>query len=780
MQRTDEPVLRDIVLVGGGHSHVGVLRRFAMKPLPGVRLTLICRDTHTPYSGMLPGYIAGHYSYDDVHIDLRRLAEFAGARFYGDEAVGLNREARQVLCAGRPPVPYDLLSLNIGATPQMHQVAGAADHAVPVKPIYRFNDRWLTLLDRLRRHHGHQRIAVVGGGAGGVELTLAIQYRLQRERCAAGFDPTEVEFHLLTASSRILPTHNPRVRRRFERILRDRGVHLHCDAPVESVSAGALRTVGGVELAADEIIWATQAGGAGWLRETGLDLDDDGFIRVAETLQTVTDPDIFAAGDIATLVNHPREKAGVFAVRQGPPLAENLRRRIQGQAIRPYRPQRKWLALISSGDRYAVASRGRVSFSGKWVWRWKDRIDRSFMTRFSDLPEMPAPRGARKAAVALTPADTETVSSAGMRCAGCGAKIAAPALGRVLERLSKDSERDDVVIGLDRPDDAAVLRLPPGHTLVQSTDFFPAFISDPYVFGQIAANHALGDLYAMGATPHSATAVAAVPHAHPAKMEDTLYQMLAGAVHTFAGAGCRLVGGHSSEGRELALGFTVNGLLADGQPALTKGGMRPGDVLLLTKPLGTGCLLAAQARLSARGRWIDAAIEAMRQSSMAAATCLREHEATACTDITGFGVAGHLLEMARASGSRVEIDPGTLPALPGARETLRAGVFSSLHAANRDAASDCLDAGDALDPENHELLFDPQTAGGLLASVPATNARSCLQALHGAGYGDAAIIGQVTDRGAATIMLRNDQRRGDGGREWESNPPDAFNASHRV
>src|SRR3972149_2346749 len=159
MQTPDPPVLRDIVLVGGGHSHVGVLKRFGMHPLPGVRLSVICRDTHTPYSGMLPGYIAGHYSYDEVHIDLSRLARFAGARFFRDEALGLDRGAGKVLCRNRPPVAYDFLSINIGSTPRMNDVDGAAEHAVPVKPINGFNERWQLPPGRGRRHDGATRRA---------------------------------------------------------------------------------------------------------------------------------------------------------------------------------------------------------------------------------------------------------------------------------------------------------------------------------------------------------------------------------------------------------------------------------------------------------------------------------------------------------------------------------------------------------------------------------------------------------------------------------------------
>ncbi|MBK5106297.1 MAG: FAD-dependent oxidoreductase, partial [Burkholderiales bacterium] len=302
MQVLDQPVLRDIVLVGGGHSHVGVLRNFGMRPVPGVRLTVICRDTHTPYSGMLPGYIAGHYSYDEVHIDLSVLAQFAGARLIRDEALGLDREAGKVLCRNRPPLPYDILSINIGSTPQMDAVAGASAHALPVKPIAGFNARWQQLLARVREHTGTTRIAVVGGGAGGIELALAMQYRLCNELRAAGRNPDDLSFELLTSSAVILPTHNAAVRRSFERVLAERGIAVHCSSEVVEVSAAQLRTASGATVAADEIVWVTRAGGAPWLGTTGLALDGDGFIQVSDTLQTVTDPKVFAAGDIASMI----------------------------------------------------------------------------------------------------------------------------------------------------------------------------------------------------------------------------------------------------------------------------------------------------------------------------------------------------------------------------------------------------------------------------------------------------------------------------------------------
>ncbi|MEY3871251.1 MAG: selenide, water dikinase SelD [Pseudomonadota bacterium] len=757
MQSPEQPVLRDIVLVGGGHSHVVAIKKFGMQPMPGVRLTVICRDSHTPYSGMLPGYIAGHYSYDDVHIDLRTLAAFAGARFYKDEVIGLDRASGKVLCKNRPPVPYDRLSINIGSTPRMSQVPGAAEHAVAVKPIHLFNERWLALLQRVRLHPGKTRIALVGAGAGGVELTLAMQHRLRHELQLLGRDPNELSFHLFTSSAQILPTHGARVRRSFEDVLAQRQVVTHCNSAVTQVSANGLQTANGELLTMDEIIWVTQAGGAPWLQQTGLALDDGGFIRVNEQLQSISDPLVFAAGDIASMVGHPLEKAGVFAVRQGTPLALNLRRSVEGLPLLAYRPQRSWLALISTGDRRAVASRGRwgagsaTGVLGQMLWRWKDRIDRGFMDKFRHFPTMSAqPAKPPTSTVKLDAEEAQqAISAIAMRCGGCGAKVGASVLSRALGAL-QPVDRDDVLIGLHAPDDAAVVRVPPGKAMVHTVDFFRSFIDDPYIFGKVAANHALGDVFAMGGQAQTATAIATVPSGLESKVEDVLFQMMTGAVEVLNEAGCALVGGHTGEGKELALGFAVNGLVDENlRGVMVKGGMQPGDVLLLTKPMGTGTLFAAHALLQTRGRWIDAALDSMVQSNRLGAACLQQHGATACTDLTGFGLLGHLVEMTRPSGVDAEIDLNALPLLEGAAETSAAGILSSLQPANVRLRRALRNQEAALKHPNYPLIFDPQTAGGLLASVPAAQAEACVAALKDLGYDRTAIIGRVLAQGDA-------------------------------
>ncbi len=754
MQTSDSPILRDIVLIGGGHSHVGVLKSFGMNPIPGVRLTLICTDLHTPYSGMLPGYVAGHYDYDEVHIDLLRLASFAKARVYRDEVIGLDRASQKVLCKNRPPVPYDQLSINIGSTPQLQGVPGAAEHAVAVKPIRNFNDRWLALLKRVKNHAGTTTIAVVGAGAGGVELLLAMQFRLRNELVKLGRNPDELKFHLLSASDTVLPTHNAGVRQKFASTLSQRGVQVHLSSEVTKVESGKLITSKGQALDADEIIWVTRAGGAAWLKQTSLELDQEGFIEVTDTLQSPTDPLIFAAGDIASMQNYKLEKAGVFAVRMGKPLTENLRRAVAGTALLPYSPQTSWLALISTGDKFAVASRSWLGFSGEWVWKWKDWIDQRFMRKFSEFPEMdesaaPAPSNALPNVKLTSEESLQAISAIAMRCGGCGAKVGATILQRALGNLHP-VQREDVLIGLKDPDDAAVVRVPPGMAVVHSVDFFRAFIDDPYIFGKVAANHSLGDIWAMGGQAQTATAVCTVPPGMDAKVEDVLFQMMTGALEVLNEADCSLVGGHTGEGKELALGFAVNGLIEDKPDViLRKGGMKAGDVLILTKPIGTGTLFAAKDRLFAKGRWIDAALQSMVISNRTGARILREHGATACTDLTGFGLLGHLVEMTRPSEVDAEIHIDALPLLDGAVECVQAGITSSLQSANVRLRRALRNQEQFIKHPRYPLIFDPQTAGGLLASVPADQVDACIEALKAQGYPYTCKIGRILPQGDA-------------------------------
>ncbi len=737
MKTDSHPILKDVVLLGAGHAHVQVLRRFGMQPMPGVRLTRITRAGHTPSSGMLPGLIAGRYSFDEAHIDTAPLTRFAGARLYRSEVRGIDTGARQVICGNRPPVPYDVLSIDTGSTPNTSAIPGASEHAIPVKPIDSFLGHFEGLLKRVAQG-GRRRIALVGAGAGGVELILSLDARLRREAIAAGRDPDDLSFTLVTAPPDILAEFPRGVRRRFRNLLELRRIDVTTNARVTEVQPGALLIEGRAPVRADDILWATEAHAPDWLKATGLPLDEAGFLRVGATLQAEGRNDIFAAGDVTAFTPKPLPKSGVYAVRTGPVLADNIARTLTGQSLTRYKPQREALYLISTGEGEAIGTRNGLVFGGAWAWRWKDRIDRRFMERFNGLPDMAPTAPAREAPIG----DWQALQAmSAMRCGGCGAKVGATVLSRTLVDIIPIA-RADVLTGLNAPDDAAIFDGGGPQLGVQSVDYFRAIVDDPYLFGKIAANHALGDIFAMGAEPQSALAIATVPYGPEAKVEQDLRALLQGANEVLGDVGCALAGGHSSEGAELALGFTVNGLVERGR-VLRKGGMQPGDALILTKPLGTGALLAAHMRGMAKARWVMAALDHMTQSSAEAARILRGHAATAATDVTGFGLIGHLAEMVKASNVDAVIALATLPLLPGLRETLEAGIVSSLQSQNVRLGGAIRNADAMASHPLYPALFDPQTAGGLLASVPADRAADCVAALRNAGYARACVIGRV-------------------------------------
>ncbi len=729
-------ISKDLVLVGGGHSHALALRMFAMRPVAGLRITLVSPASHTPYSGMLPGLIAGHYSFEQTHIDLARLCEWARVRFITAEVTAMDPQARRLSLADRPDIEYDLVSIDIGSQPELDSVPGARVHAVPVKPVAGLWQRWQDLLLRLAALPSGTRccIAVVGGGAGSVELALAMAHRLVGH---------PVDLELWCGGPAILQGYSARTRKAVMAALARHGVKVALDARVDRVEVNHLLLADGRRAPFDELFWCTGAAAAPWVAACGLPVDARGFLAVTDSLQSVADARVFGAGDIATQLNHPRPKAGVYAVRQGPVLAHNLRAALLGKPLREHRPQQRFLSLVSLGDRVAAADRGFFSATGHWLWRWKDSIDRKFMARFEQLPKtMSRGNGGSLPELAGTPTQ--------LPCGGCGAKVGADPLAWVLAELAKEFPRHCPPPGTG--DDTASSPGSGTAAMVQSLDMLRELVADPWLMGRIAANHALSDLYASGARPVSALAAITLPFAGPAILQRELKQLLAGALHELASADSLLAGGHSMQGPELNIGFVVNGvaLAGDGR-LLRKQGLVAGDKLVLAKPLGTGVLFAAHMQLAADGRHISAAVDSMLASNRPAAELALAHGASACTDITGFGLLGHLLEMLGEScGASLQLTQ--LPLLDGALEHLRRGVRSSMHPANSLALAS-LERGAPVDEDLLQILFDPQTSGGLLMGVAAGRAAGLRDALHDAGYTQTGVIGEVYARDPASPNL---------------------------
>ena len=720
MQTEPLPLVQDIVLVGGGHAHALVLRMWAMDPIPGLRLTLIDPNPVAPYTGMLPGHIAGHYRRDEIMIDLVRLARFAGARLILDRATGLDTASRRIHLANRPPLRFDIASLDIGIGSGLPGLPGFADHAAAAKPLGDYAQRWESFLATAP---ASPALTLIGAGIGGVELALASAHRLR----SLGRTP---RITLLERADTALPNIGPGARATLLARLAKDGIALKTGTTATAIGPDHVTLSDGTRLQSDFTLSTAGTQPQGWLTQTGLTLHD-GFLAVSPTLQT-SDPAIFAAGDCAHLTHAPRPKAGVYAVRAAPILLHNLRAAATGRPLRPFHPQRDYLKLVSLGGKEAVADKFGLRSGGRALWWLKDRIDRAFMAKFDAYPTAPrrlpdpAPKGL-----------AEAMGDKPL-CGGCGAKVGPGALAATLANLPTPA-RPDVIAGAG--DDAALLRHGQG-VQVLTTDHLRASLNDPRLMARITAIHALGDIWAMGAAPQAALAQITLPRLSPALQSDMLAEIMQEAAALFAAEGAEIVGGHTSIGAELTIGFTLTGLT---DRPITKGGARPGDALILTKALGSGTLMAAEMALARLpgdllGPHVAAVWAAMSRPQGTAARLLAA-PAHAMTDITGFGLAGHLLEMMEASGTAATIDLAALPLLPGAEALAAQGIASSLAPANRAATAARLTAPDSA---RTALLFDPQTAGPLLAALPADQAEKTLAALRAAGE-PATIIGHVTE-----------------------------------
>ena len=722
------PLTRDLVLVGGGHAHALVLRKWGMKPLPGARLTVINPGPTAPYTGMLPGHIAGHYDRDTLEIDLVRLARFAGARLVLSHATGIDPAANLIEVDGRGPIAYDTASVDIGITASMG-ISGFAEHAIGAKPLDTYAQAWRDFMKAVKEGSVSPKVCVIGGGVAGCELAMAMAFALR----TLSVTP---QVTVIEAGPQISGV-NPAARTKLSQAMADLGVTLIPDAHVERITQTDVHLAGHPALATSLCVGAAGAFPHHWLTKTDLPLHD-GFIIVDPDLRVKGDAHLFAVGDCAHMPFAPRPKAGVFAVRAAPVLYDNLRASLTDGPMRPFKPQKSYLKLISLGGKSAMAEKYGIALAAPLLWRWKDRIDRAFMDQLENLPTMPSP-------------PQPTVMAAGSRddalssplCGGCGAKVGARALRHGIN-TTQQTLGPDVVTGPG--DDAAILRQPDGSFQVLSTDHLRAFIEDPVQMTRIAAVHALGDIWSMGASPQAALSTIVLPRMSEPLQERTLREITDTAHDVFSRAGATLVGGHTSMGAEMTLGFTVTGTRP--KMPITLAGAQTGDVLVLTRPIGSGVILAAYMAGTAPAHVVANALGTMEQSQNEAASILSG--AHAITDVTGFGLAGHVHEICKASNLQAELWHEQIPLYDGARMLSDLGVQSSLLQTN---IADAPTAG-----LTHPLLHDPQTAGGLLAALPREAAQAALAALHSKGL-TGWIIGEFS-AGTGPVSLGTMPRKG--------------------
>lgn len=702
-----------LVLAGGGHSHALLLRRWAMRPeqRPDGLVILVSQRSTTLYSGMVPGLIAGRYRLDEVSIDLRRLADQAGVALVNATITGIDLAGRQLLLKHRPALRFDRLSINVGAITQASSPCSKEHrHALtPIKPL----EPVLALLEREDRNPAEQStwptFTILGAGLAGLEVALALRQRWPERRLRLISKPGQPRPELAQAIAAA-------------------GIELSVATNGDADNGGpGLRCTG------------SQA--PAWLEASGLPCcPQSGRVQTTTTLQVHGQPELFASGDCAVIRDAARPASGVWAVRAARPLARNLEAAGRGHPLQHWSPQRRALQLLGGhrqGHAVAWLLWGRwVLGPHAWLWQWKERIDRQFIRKFETQPSM------NHAAAGPEP----------MRCNGCAAKLPAQSLETALNRAGLQT------LG-SAPEDANPLPgslTTSGQPLLQSVDGFPALVSDPWLNARLTTLHACSDLWACGARVQAAQAVITLPLSEAAVQEGLLEQTLGGIQSALRPQQACLLGGHTLESRQVSsvapasqsLQVVLSVCGTPPERLWPKRGLQAGDQLLISRSLGTGVLFAAAMEGQAHPSDLDMALKQMSTSQHhlleELLTLQKAHpkDIHAATDITGFGLLGHLGEMLGPARPQeqlsVTLQAEAIPALPGALSLLENGKASSLAPANRRAWS-LLDQGrvtlqfSSITPGSLqgqailELLVDPQTCGPLLVSVPPLLAEALLR-----------------------------------------------------
>ncbi len=700
---------------------------------------MINEGTVIPYSAMVPAHIGGEFTEDEISFDLVRTSAAFNFRLISEPVTAIETGRRQVEFKNRPPVRYDILSLGLGSRPAAPPGMIDGESAFVMRPLSQLIARLHALQQELTNNPRPFHFAVVGGGASGCELSLAIAKHFR--------EIPEFRLTLLQGNEELLPNFPDKTVQYFAAMMAERNIEVRTNARVVGGEPTRLRLENGEEINCEQVLWATQAGASPVIKDSGLAVTENGFLRIRKTLQSVSASDVFGTGDCATFDDFPQlAKSGVYAVREGKVLYENIRRRVHERPLQDFRPQKRVLYLLNTADGDAVMNYGSLAWKSRLARKWKNLIDKRWVQKFTKFPDMD---------------EGGDDDEAGMRCGGCGSKVPAHVLSNVLRSLNIVDD-DRVLIGLKDGDDAAVLRLPRQSTSeqtanasedelveVQTVDYFRSFLADPYLFGRIATLNAASDLYAMNAQPHTALAIATLPYARTPIQEAQLAELMTGANESLNELGITLAGGHTTEGADLALGFSMTGTARRNQ-LFKKSGLEPGDVLILTKPLGTGALLAALMQSECKAAWYEVLMAGMLQANQAAAQIFAAAGVVSCTDVTGFGLAGHLLEMLDASDVSAELNGESVPLYSGFNEVTQLEIRSTLYEDNARVSSRV----QASSPP--EWLFDPQTSGGLIAGVAADSADEVIAKLQQTGYLQTAKIGVIRANGgdSCNISLR--------------------------
>ena len=723
------PTTHDLVLIGGGHAQISVLKKFGMKPIPGLKISLINKNLTSSYSGMLPGYIAGTYNEEDTQINLLNLCKFANARLIVDEVTGLDIYAKEIHLKNRVPVCYDTLSINTGGEPDIKKIKGAEKYSIPIKPISNLIQNFHNIKKELKKID-KVSMTIVGGGAGGVEIALSLKKFLDLE------NKKEKNITLVSRTDNLIKNSPNSAHKNIISLLYKNNINIVLSDEVVEFKKNALITKNGKRIKSQFNFLVTSISAPQWLSYTGLETTKNGFIEVNQYLQS-SNKNIFSAGDVCSVRNFNLSKAGVYAVRQGPILYKNIRSKILKSQLVSYKPQKFFLSLIGDGQNEAVATWGPLSFRSNWAWKLKRYIDEKFIRTYNDLKFMkmesfkPHPN-------LISKNNLTDPALAEIKCLGCGAKTQWQSLNQGIisakERRNL-GKNDQTLRNININSDVSLIKVPNGKDIVQSVDLISSIVNDPYTLSRIAALHSMSDVLTSGAKPVSAEAIFILPSGLKDIQTRLISELISGCSYEFLRHKIHLNGGHTSEGQELQVGFCINGIRSKSFNFIKP---KVGDKLILTKPIGVGIILAAHMRGVASPLDYEEALNIMLTSNHLASKVFLQNNITSITDVTGFGLARHTLNLTKPFGAKINIKD--TPKIDGATKYLNNGIYSSLSKSNKEE----INFNKIIKNEN-SIIFDPQTSGGLLAAVDRKKSKKVISELK-ENNRYAAIIGEVIEK----------------------------------
>ena len=699
IQIEEIPITNDLVLIGGGHSHLSVLMKLSKRPINGNRITLITNEIDTPYSGMIPGYIEGIYSWRDSHIDLYRLCLKLNVRFIHAEVERVSAHEKEIYFKDRPKIKFDVLSINTGIQSNNREIKGAAKYCLPVKPISKLANNFLNKITNFKS------IAFIGGGAGSVELALAIKKRFLNIN-------QDIKITIITGKRGLLSTFPQKTKLTSLKTLEKFKIDIIEYKRVLEVKPKQIILSDKSMLKIDKAILSTNSMTPKWLAKSDILLTKDNYILVNKSFQT-NYKYVFASGDVIDFNNQNLKKAGVFAVRSGKPLAINIKQFILGKKLVEYKFNKNYLALIGTSKRSAIATKYNLTFNSRFFFYLKKYIDQNFIKKFSDF------KIRKKFTLEALKTDVlnvfvkhkEKITDKNdiMQCKGCAAKVPLNALKQALPKDIVSTSEDAVSV--------------PGQPeLYQTVDMISSIITDPFLLGKIAANHSISDMVSVNSKITSAMMILQLPLSKTEINSRDLEQVLLGANEIFKTIDCPLIGGHTMIGKDKdpIIGFSILGqkqkkikIMKNRRKIKTK------DLLILTEKIGSGLIFAGINNYLIDSYFQTDVIKQMIKGNLNFGKISNHLNILSMTDITGFGLANHLLNLIKRDNSKtgLTIYPNKIPLFQGVNECLNKDIKSSLFKSNYDIAQkDIIYKRDKSKLDN--ILYDPQTVGGIAFIIP--------------------------------------------------------------